>query len=138
MIVSLVPKELYLDLFPRIESYLKKAAQYTYGRYSAEDIKNTLLKDRQQLWVAFEGETIYGFVVTEVITYPQMKALVMHFTAGKELPRWKDVMLSEIQEFAKEAGCKVIESYGRKGWAKVFKNDGYNIKFIFYELPVEN
>lgn len=138
MNVALVPKEDYITIFPFIEDYLKLAAKYTYGRYGEQDIKNELLTKQQQLWIAFEGTNMFGFVVTEVITYPKIKTLIMHFTAGKELSLWKDDMLAELRNFAKLNDCKVIESYGRKGWAKVFKQDGYNTKFIFYELPVEN
>jgi hypothetical protein len=138
MNVALVPKEDYITIFPLIEDYLIKAAKFTYGRYGEQDIKNDLLTKKQQLWIAFEGTNVFGFVVTEIITYPKMKTLIMHFTAGKELSLWKDDMLAELRDFAKLNDCKVIESYGRKGWAKVFKQDGYNTKFIFYELPVEN
>ncbi len=138
MNIALVPKEDYITIFPLLEDYLNKAAKYTYGRYSANDITNELLTKQQQLWIAFEDTNMFGFVVTEVITYPKMKTLIMHFTAGKELLLWKDDMLAELRSFAKLNDCKVIESYGRKGWAKVFKQDGYNTKFIFYELPVEN
>ena len=138
MNIALVPKQDYITIFPLIEEYLKKAAKFTFGRYSEQDIKNELLTKQQQLWIAFEGTNLFGFVVTEVITYPKMKTLIMHFTAGKELPRWKDVMLFELRNFSKLNNCKIIESYGRKGWAKVFKQDGYKTKFIFYELPVEN
>jgi hypothetical protein len=46
-------------------------------------------------------------------------------------------MLELLQRFAKDHGCSVIESYGRPGWEKVFKNDGYKEVFKFYELPVE-
>jgi len=80
---------------------------------------------------------IYGFVVTEIVTYPQMKTLMMHFTGGVHLNKWKDNMLKTLQEFAKELDCKVIESYGRKGWGKVFEQDGYKPRFIYYELPLE-
>ena len=116
------------------------AAEYTFGRFSAADIKSELIrrKDEQQLWVAFENEdNYYGAVVTEVFQYPQMRALIMHFTGGKRLPKWKKPMLEVLQKFAKENDCDVIESYGRPGWAKVFKKDGYEQRFIFYELPVE-
>ena len=138
MNILLIKKEDYSKVFPLIEQYLEAAAKYTYGRYLAEDIKTGLLLQNQQLWIPYEGTDIYGFVVTQEIIYPQMKTLVMHFTAGKELPKWKNEMLAEIKYFAKLNGCNLLESYGRKGWAKVFKNDGYNTKFIFYELPVEN
>tara|TARA_R110000868_G_scaffold127996_1_gene335926 strand:- start:212 stop:628 length:417 start_codon:yes stop_codon:yes gene_type:complete len=138
MNILLVNKEDYTKVFPKIELYLEKAAQYTYGRFSANDIKNELLTKQQQLWIAFDNVDNYGFVVTEVIQYPKMKVLIMHFTAGKELVKWKDAMLSNLQNFAKFNDCKIIESYGRPGWAKVFKSDGYKQQFIFYELPVEN
>ena len=91
----------------------------------------------QELWIAFENEVIYGVVVTEIVEYPQMKALVMHFTGGKELPKWKDEMLALLQKYARDKQCSIIESYGRRGWGNVFKNDGYKERFTFYELPVE-
>ena len=61
----------------------------------------------------------------------------MHFTGGVQLKKWKNEMLQILQRFAKDHGCKVIESFGRPGWEKVFKNDGYKSRFVFYELPVE-
>lgn len=138
MNILLVNKEDYTKVFLKLESYLEKAAKYTYDRFSANDIKNELLTKQQQLWIAFDELNTYGFVVTEIVQYPKMKTLLMHFTAGKELSKWKDVMLTDLQAFAKFNDCKIIESYGRPGWAKVFKNDGYKQQFIFYELPVEN
>jgi hypothetical protein len=67
-----------------------------------------------------------------------MNTLVMHFTGGIDLKEWKPSMLELLQRFAKENGCAVIESYGREGWSKVFENDGFKSRFMFYELPVEN
>jgi hypothetical protein len=46
-------------------------------------------------------------------------------------------MLEVLQKFAKDNGCKIIESYGRPGWEKVFTDDGFKKRFMFYELPVE-
>jgi hypothetical protein len=80
---------------------------------------------------------IYGAVITEVWQYPKLKALIMHFTGGKKLLKWKQPMLKLLQKFARDNDCEIIESYGRPGWEKVFKSDGYKQRFIFYELPVE-
>lgn len=126
----------YESVWHLIQDYMEGAAKYTHGRYTVDDIKAELLNGNQQLWIAYDDK-IYGAVVTEVIEYPQMKALIMHFTGGVELPKWKDEMLSVLRSFAKDCGCQTIESFGRTGWKKVFSKDGFKSKFMFYELPVE-
>ena len=138
MQVSFVPVE-YIDIvWPQARAYLDGAAKYTYGRFTVEDIKVGIETKPQQLWIAFEDDdNVLGAVVTEVITYPRMKALVMHFTGGVELAKWKPDMLKVLQRFAKDNDCAVIESYGREGWGKVFQNDGFKSRFMFYELPAE-
>lgn len=125
-------------MWPLIEGYMKRAAKYTYGRFEAEDIKEGLLKNPQQLWVAFNDKKIYGAVVTEITKYPRMTALTVHFLAGIEFESWKEPMLKLVQQFGKDNGCKLIDSYGRPGWEKVWANYGYTKRFIFYELPLEN
>lgn len=123
-------------VWPSINDYMIGAAKYTHGRYEVQDIKEQLLRNpRQQLWIAYDDK-VYGAVITEVMIYPQMKTLIMHFTGGVELPKWKNEMLLVLRSFAKDQQCKVIESYGRTGWKKVFKNDGFNSKFMFYELTI--
>jgi hypothetical protein len=111
-----------------IESYIEGAAKYTHGRYTADDIRQTFKEGGQQLWIAYDDK-VYGAVITEIISYPQMRTLIMHFTGGVELPKWKDDMLAMLRRFAKDHQCKVIESYGRSGWKRIFKNDGFNSKF---------
>jgi hypothetical protein len=138
MEVTVVLPEHYNAVWPLIRDYMDGAAKYTYGRFTVEDIRKGLDTSPQQLWVAYEGDEVYGAVVTEFVIYPQIKALVMHFTGGKELPKWKPQMLAILQKFGKENDCNIIESYGRAGWAKVFENDGFVSRFMFYELPVEN
>lgn len=136
MIISAVLPHDIENVWHLIHDYMDGAAKYTHGRFKVEDIKQQLLSNpRQQLWIAYDDK-IYGAVITEVLTYPQMKTLIMHFTGGVELPKWKDEMLSVLRRFARDHQCKVIESYGRTGWKRVFKNDGFNSKFMFYELPV--
>lgn len=136
MKVSAILPDDYDKVWSHIHSYMDGAAKYTHGRYKVEDIKQQLYNNNnQQLWIAYDDK-IYGAVITEVITYPQMKTLIMHFTGGVELPKWKDEMLALLRMFAKDHDCKVIESYGRAGWKRVFKTDGFSSKFMFYELPV--
>jgi hypothetical protein len=136
MEVSLVPREYIDGCWGQIEGYLEGAAKYTYGRFSVDDIKDCITDYDYQLWIAFEDDKIYGAVVTEIVQYPRCKMLAMQFTGGIELKKWKDPMLSLLKRWARDNGCDKIESPGRPGWARVFKNDGYEAKFITYELPV--
>lgn len=136
MEVSYVPKEYIDGCWPQIEGYLEGAAKYTYGRFTVQDIKDCIVEYDYHLWIAFEDDTIFGAVVTEIVDYPQCRMLAMQFTGGKELKKWKDPMLALLRRWAKDNGCSTIESPGRPGWARVFKNDGYKARFITYELPV--
>ena len=125
-------------LWHKLKPYFEGAAEYTYGRFTANDIRTKLKNSpTQQLWIAHEEEDVYGFVITQPSDYPQLRALVMHFTGGTGLMKWKSQMLSTLQEYARNNGCDIIESFGRGGWGKVFKDDGFKSRFVFYELPVE-
>jgi len=134
--VSLVPKEFVEGCWSQVEGYLEGAAKYTYGRYNVQDIKDCITDYDHQLWIAFENDKIYCAVVTEIANYPRCRILAMQFTGGVELKKWKKPMLEILQRWAKDNGCEKIESPGRPGWARVFRDDGYEAKFITYELPV--
>jgi hypothetical protein len=60
----------------------------------------------------------------------------MVFCAGDEGMEWKAPMLKELQHWAHDNDCDRIESSGRVGWSKIFKNDGYKALWQVYELPV--
>ena len=138
MKITQFPNQDVDTIYYKIKDYLEGCAEYTYGRFTAQDIKNNIKNNsHQQLWIAHKEDKIYGFVVTQPTQYPQKKVLDMVFTGGIELELWKEDMLKTIQGFAKSTGCEVIESQGRKGWGKVFKEDGFESRFTFYELPVE-
>tara|TARA_R110002012_G_scaffold3223_2_gene15033 strand:- start:2645 stop:3058 length:414 start_codon:yes stop_codon:yes gene_type:complete len=137
MKTSLVPKEHIPVVWDNIKEYAAGCAKYTFGRFTAEDMLEGLLTKDQQLWIAFDDVSIHAFWVTEVITYPQIKTLVMHFVGGKNIKAWGNIGLKQLQEFARDTGCSKIESYGRPGWEKIWKKQGYEKKLVFYELPVE-
>ena len=136
MEISVIGKDQVDSVWLMIKDYAQGAADYTYGRFTANDIRTGLKTKNQHLWIAHEDEKALGFVVTQISDYPQMRALIMHFTGGEDLPKWKEQMLEELQNYAYNNGCDIIESMGRKGWGRVFKEDGFEERFMFYELPV--
>lgn len=136
MNVTLVPREHTEAMWPLVDHFMDKAAEYTYGRYTAEDIKESILNYDHHLWVAFNDAGIKGVVVTSFVQYPQMRCLAMQFTAGDDLKDWKAPMLDLLQKWAFDNNCDKIESSGRPGWPRVFKDDGCSVLWHTYELPV--
>ena len=137
MKTTLVPKEHIAEVWKSVKKYAERCAKYTFGRFTADDMLKGLLTKDQQLWIAFDDVGIHGFWVTEVIEYPQTKTLVLHFTGGKDFKEWLPDGYPKLQSFARDTGCSKIESYGRPGWEKMWKKQGYIKRLVFYELPVE-
>jgi hypothetical protein len=136
MEVSLVPPQLIDGLWPRIFPHLSKASDYTFGRYEPEDILEFVVSGDAHLWVVFDGEDIIGITVTRFWEYPRKKCLDMVFIGGDEGFSWKDPMLEILQRWARDNGCDAIESSGRVGFARAFRDDGYKMLWQVYELPV--
>ena len=132
----MVPAEYVDTCWNKIEPFIEKAAEYTYGRYSIDNLHDMVKEGEHQLWVAYDNGKFKGTVLTNIMNYPQRKVLCMGFCGGEDLKEWKDPMLSLLKRFAKDMGCDSIEAFGRLGWAKIFKDDGYQAKWVTFELPI--
>ena len=138
MKTTLVPKEHTHVVWDSIKKYADKCSKYTYGRYTANDMLEGLLKNKnQQLWIAFDDKDIHGFWITEVLEYPQTKTLALHFMGGVDFYEWLSDGFPKLQKFARETGCSKMEAYGRPGFEKLWQDYGYKKRLVYYELPVE-
>ena len=135
--VSYVPKEYINTCWKEVEGYLKKATDYTKGRYEVHDLYLSICKYDYHLWIAFDKEEIKGAVVTNITQYPRKKYVCMAFCGGKELVKWKDQMLDLLRKWAKDNGCSGIEATGRRGWAKSLQSQGHKSLWESFELPLE-
>lgn len=136
MEVSLIPAAFVGDLMPRLFPHLSKAAEYTFGRYEPEDIIDAVLDWEAHLWVAFDAENISGITVTRFWKYPRKKCLDVLFLGGEDWDNWRDDMFDTLQRWASDNGCDAIESSGRPGFARVFKDRGYTPLWQVFEFPV--
>lgn len=123
-------------VWPYIEGYMQDAADYTKGRYTADDILG-LLANGYVLWIAREDSVIKGAVVTCLNQYPRKRFLCLAFCGGDDGFTWKSDMLRTLQGWAKDTDCDGIEGLGREGWERIFRLDGYMPGLRNFELPVE-
>lgn len=135
--VSLVPADHAAAVWPLVLPHMEKAAEYTYGRYTVDDILVAITDYDHHLWVAFTDEgAVLGAVVTTFRMYPRKKYLDLTFVGGDDGFTWKEPMLKMLQHWAYDNDCDGIESGGRLGWSKIFKDDGYKALWQVYELPI--
>lgn len=136
MRISLVPPDMVVALYPKVFRHLQRAADYTFGRYEPEDIVELASSGGAEMWVAIdEAEDVKGISVTRAIEYPRKKCLEVIFISGEDLCEWRAPMLEVLQHWAHDSGCACIESSGRPGFSRVFKDDGYRLLWQVFELP---
>jgi len=132
---SMVPPEHVDACWQDVEKYLEGAVKYTHGRYTVSDVYDCIKEYGHTLWIAFDEEGIKAAIVTSFMHYPRKKYLMMGFCGGVEISKWKDPMLKLLRHWAFDNQCDGIEAFGRMGWAKVLKKDGYKPLWQTFQLP---
>lgn len=125
-----------LDLIlPKCEDLLKEAVKTTYGRIDYDDLKLSLYKGEQQLWIVGQGTNILACSVTEIVLYPKLKVCKINICTGSGHSRhqWQSY-ITEIENWAISQGCERIESLARKGWSRVLKD--WEVSHYFIEKPL--
>ena len=110
----------------RCRGWLQGALDEGGKTHSFIDVAEAVISGNMQLWSAKKG-----CVVTEIIVYPNKKVLHV-FLAGGKLEQITD-MQDDVVKWAKAQGCKGMTLAGRKGWKKVFQDDGWKENHIFLE-----
>jgi hypothetical protein len=136
MEASFVPKEYIPELWPKVRPFITEVVKHTHGRYTTEDVLDVIMNGSHLFWMAFKGKEVYGMVVTTFANYPRAKFLSCPFVTGKEFKSWKDPMLKVLRKWAEDNQCDGIESTARLGWARMFKDDGYEALWQTFQLPL--
>jgi len=50
---------------------------------------------------------------------------------------WGKHLISRVEEFAKDEGCKMMELIARPGWQKVYNNHGYKRTHVVLEKQIK-
>ena len=118
------------QVVPDIMPHLNKALSYT-PECSVESILERIMQGTSLLWVV---TTPYGqhkgVVVTQIKRFPNYDVAIGHLCGGEDIDDWIH-LLSDIEEWAQQAGCRKFEIQGRKGWAKKLPSD-YKSEAVIY------
>ena len=105
-------------IWEEVAPLLDRVKEHSEGELETDDFLEPLTHGDMQLWIATEGSTVHGVMVTQLIPYPQKKILRIISLAGdnfEELRGFQEM----IEAFAVKTGCTALEMWGRKGWKKL-------------------
>ena len=103
----------------RCKPWIEAALEYCRGTHRIEDIERLIAEGKLQFWPGKRSA-----VVTEILEYPQLKALNFFLVGGdlSELLEWEPSFIA----WAKALGCtRISQVLGRRGWEPTLKPLGY-------------
>jgi hypothetical protein len=107
--------EVWKDVLPWIESACKSAR----GKFEPDDYRLALIARDMQLWTYRDKHGVAAVCVTEIVKYPRKKYCRIVIGTGRNRKAWQDYRKT-IEEWAVSQGCDGMESFARKGWARIF------------------
>lgn len=115
-----------MNLIEANRAHIEAALEYSGGTHSFDDVRDSILSGKMQLWAGPRG-----CAVTEVVDYPRKR--VLHcFLAGGDLDQILDMTDSAI-EWGKAQGCESITLSGRMGWLRVLDKHGFKPVLVTME-----
>jgi len=121
-------------------SMLKRACDFSTGRYDIISLRKEIDSGSQVLWLLYRGDNeLIAAITTAVSAYPLKKLLNISFCGSNDEGIWlkhRDIIISTLETWAHEAGCDGIEVVGRAGWAKSLKPLGFKKTYTTMEKDI--
>jgi type II secretory pathway component PulJ len=121
-----------------IRNALAYSGQLTDSNFVLEKSK----EGKFQVWILWDKtkptavEKYFGVVVTELIKRQLGKVCHIYIMTGRQRHRWQ-YLIKDIEEFAKNEGCQMMELIARPGWKKVLNNFGYGMTHVVLEKKIK-
>ena len=125
-----------------VEKNIKSALAYS-GQLTDSDFVYDLAKEGKfQVWVIWDknqkktNDKYFGVVVTEIIKRKHGKVCHVYIVTGRQMSKWQH-LISRVEEFAKDEGCKMMELIARPGWQRVLKIFDYKRTHVVLEKQIK-
>lgn len=124
-----VDPSLVAKVWPHAREMVKRAIDRTkLCNFAA--IEKEVLAGLQQLWLGWNGSAIQVAAVTQLVRIAEDKICILVACAGSDRIGWLP-LLTGLEQFAKNEGCRTMRIIGRKGWSRVL--DDYPVKYVVME-----
>jgi hypothetical protein len=137
--VTRIHKDLVGGLQLIVKGLVEPALEHCYGELTFNDLIDIVVEDRAQLWLVFETEHqgLVAACTTQVVKYPQLKALRVITLGGTNMHLWARDLDDALIQFAKDHGCTRMEAFGRKGLARRLEELAFTVMYTAYGKEIE-
>ena len=125
-----------------IEKDIKSALAYSSQLTDSDFVFDLAKEGKFQIWVLWDKEQkkteqkYFGVVVTELIKRKCGKVCHIYIMTGRQRHKWQH-LISEVENFAKEEGCDMMELIARPGWQRVLNLFDYKRTHVVLEKKIK-
>jgi hypothetical protein len=127
-----VPADLVPQVWPHVVEILQSAAEFSGGKYDAEDFYMGC-RDGESILVV--NRELDCAAIVEVATWPKMKTLLVVLLGGGPGIAW-ELVTNSMAHLARELGCTHLEAYTRPGFQKIMASLGAKMTHNVHLLEV--
>lgn len=136
MNLTLVAKEnmhlVWMGMRETIEENIEQ-----YGReLSLTDIKDCLEKGEMQLWLCAINTEVFGWAITSIVNYTEIKRLRFLLLGGNNMSLWLK-HIDGIEQWAAKMGIRETEAWVRPGLRKKLEPLGYEKAYEMVTKSIE-
>ena len=125
-----------------IEKDIKQSLLFSGQLSNAEFVLKTAKEGKFQIWILWDKaqktsvEKYFGVVITELVEKPLGKVCHIFMMTGRQRHKWQ-YLVKDIEKFAKEEKCSMMELIARPGWQKVLNQFGYKRTHVVLEKQIK-
>jgi len=113
----------------QMRARFEKALQLAGGTHDVADVMAKVRDGRAQFWGNDEAS-----VVTEVLSYPKLKAVNLWLVSG--VLQSCLAMEGEIFDWARQNGCSIATATGRRGWLRIAPTVEWRLRGLQFWKPL--
>jgi len=137
-----VPTKELDKVWELIEKDIKQSLLFSGQLSDSEFVLDTAKEGKFQVWILWDKEQktnvekYFGVVITEIIEKPLGKVCHIFMMTGRQRHKWQ-YLIKDIEKFAKEEKCSMMELITRPGWQKVLNQFGYKRTHVVLEKQIK-
>ena len=125
-----------------IEKDITQSLLFSGQLSDSEFVLDTAKEGKFQIWILWDKEQktnvekYFGVVITEIKEKKLGKVCHIFMMTGRQRHKWQ-YLIKDIEKFAKEEKCLMLELITRPGWQKILSQYGYKRTHIVLEKQIK-